>query len=333
MKKGRILFTAILLLCLCGEVLAQAAPAHPGGRRKLVAILDFDYATVHSGVAAIFGQDIDIGKGITDLLVTRLVKDGSYRVVERKALDKILAEQNFSNSDRANPSSAAKLGKLLGVDAIIVGSITQFGNDTKNTKVGGAGGGLGGFGLGGFSHKKSKAIVQVDARVVNIDTGEILVVSEGKGESSRESTSMTGGGSNWHGFGAGAVDFGSSDFQSTIIGEAVKAAVDQMTTGLITDASKVEARTIVVEGLVAAVEGKTIVLNIGAKTGIKVGDKLSLERVSREIKDPSTGKVIRRLSAQIGTIEITDVDDISAVGNLVTGVGVKVGDLAKTVTQ
>jgi len=227
MKKVRILFAALLLLSLCAEVCAQTPAAVPGkGRKKRVAILDFDYATVHSGVAAIFGQDIDIGKGITDLLVTRLVKDGTYSVIERKAMDKILAEQNFSNSDRANPVSAAKLGKLLGVDAIIVGSITQFGNDTKNTKVGGAGGGLGGFGLGGFSHKKSKAIVQIDARVVNIDTGEILVASEGKGESSRESTSMLGGGGNWHGFGAGGVDMGSSDFQNTIIGEAVKAAVD-----------------------------------------------------------------------------------------------------------
>jgi curli biogenesis system outer membrane secretion channel CsgG len=350
MKKGRILFGAILLLSLCAEVVAQAAPAapaattptattpaatpaRPGGRKKRVAVLDFDYATVHAGVAAIFGQDIDVGKGITDLLVTKLVKDGTYSVIERKALDKILAEQNFSNSDRANPASAAKLGKLLGVDAIIVGSITQFGNDTKNTKVGGTGGGLAGFGLGGFSHKKSKAIVQIDARVVNIDTAEILVVSEGKGESSRESTSMLGGGSNWHGFGAGAVDFGSSDFQNTIIGEAVKAAVDQMSTGLISDAGKVETRTVVVEGLVAAVDGKTIVLNIGAKTGIKVGDHLSVERVSREIKDPATGKVIRRMSSQIGTIEITDVDDISAVGNLLTGTGLKVGDLAKTITQ
>ncbi len=335
MKKGSVLFAVMLLISLCAEVWAQAAPAAAPAktRKKRVAVLDFDYATVRTTVAAMFGSDIDVGKGITDLLVTKLVKDGTYSVIERKALDKILAEQNFSNSDRANPSSAAKLGKLLGVDAIIVGSITQFGNDTKNTKVGGAGGGLGGFGLGGFSHKKSKAIVQVDARVVNIDTGEILVVSEGKGESSRESTSLLGGGGNWHGFGAGGVDFGSSDFQNTIIGEAVKAATDQMATGLITDAGKVEARTIVVEGLVAAVDGKTIVLNIGAKTGIKVGDQLSVERVSREIKDPATGKVIRRLSSQVGTIQITDVDDISAVGNLLTGTGLKVGDLAKTITQ
>ena len=334
MKKVSVLFGVMLLLSLSAEVWAQAAPAAAAkGRKKRVAVLDFEYATVRATVAAMFGSDIDVGKGICDLLVKDLVKDGTYSVIERKAMDKILAEQNFSNSDRANPASAAKLGKLLGVDAIIVGSITQFGNETKNTNVGGGGGALGRFGVGGFGQKKSKAIVQVDARVVNIDTGEILVVSEGKGESSRESTSIKGMGGGWSGFGGGNVDFGASDFQNTIIGEAVKAATDQMATGLIADAAKVEARTIIVEGLVAAVDGKTIVLNIGAKTGIKVGDKLSLERVSREIKDPSTGKVIRRLSSQVGTIEITDVDDISAVGNLVNGNGIKVGDLAKTVTQ
>ena len=151
---------------------ACAAPSPTPGRKKRVAIIDFDYATVHGSIAALFGQDVDVGKGISDLLVTYLVKDGTYSVIERKALDKIMAEQNFSNSDRANPTSAAKIGKLLGVDAIIVGSITQFGNETKNMNLGGAGGGLVGFGLGGFGHKKSKAIVAVTARMVDIDTGE-----------------------------------------------------------------------------------------------------------------------------------------------------------------
>ena len=315
---------------------ASAAPSaapQPQGRKKRVAILDFDYGTVRTSSAALFGKDIDVGKGITDMLVTSLVKNGTYSVIERKALDRILAEQNFSNSDRANPTSAAKLGKLLGVDAIILGSVTQFGNETKDTKVGGGGGGFGGFGLGGFKSKKSKAIVAIDARIVNIDTGEILAVATGKGESKRESTSLLGGGGNWHGFGAGGVDFGSSDFQETIIGEAVRGAVEQMSTELIAGNSKVEARKVVVEGLVAAIEAGQVVLNVGAKAGLKVGDQLSIERVSKEIKDPATGKVLRRMSAQVGVIEITDVDDISAVAKIVSGTGFKVGDLAKTVTQ
>jgi curli biogenesis system outer membrane secretion channel CsgG len=311
---------------------SQAAAA-PQGRKKRVAVFDFDYATVHGGVAAIFGQDVDVGKGISDLLVTDLVKDGTYSVIERKALDKILKEQNFSNSDRADPNSAAKIGKLLGVDAIIVGSITQFGNETKNTNIGGGGGGFGGFGLGGVGHKKSKAIVAVTARLVDIDTAEILGVAEGKGESSRESTSLLGGGGNWHGFGGGAADFGSSDFQSTIIGEAVKASVDSLSKEVIADNGKLVARTIVVEGLVAAVDSGQIILNVGAKNGVKVGDQLNVERVTKEIKDPSTGKVIRRLATAVGVVKVTDVDDISSVCTTVSGAGFKVGDAVKTVTQ
>jgi curli biogenesis system outer membrane secretion channel CsgG len=311
----------------------QAPMAAATPRKKRVAIFDFDYATVKTNSAAVFGSDIDIGKGISDLLVKNLVTDGTYSVIERKALDKILAEQNFSNSDRANPASAAKLGKLLGVDAIIVGSITEFGNETKNTNIGGGGGGFGGFGIGGFGHKDSKANVMLDARIVDIDTAEILGVAEGKGQSKRSSTSMTGGGGNWHGFGGGNVDFGSSDFQQTIIGEAVKAAVDQMTQGLIDSAPKLQMRVVRVEGLVAAVDGGQIVLNVGNKTGIKAGDHMSIERVTSTIKDPTTGAVLRKMTTKLGELEVTDVDDVSAVCRVVSGSGFKIGDVARTAVQ
>jgi curli biogenesis system outer membrane secretion channel CsgG len=310
-----------------------ATPQAPQGRKKRVAVFDFDYATVKTNSAALFGTDIDIGRGIADLLVKNLVTDGTYSVIERKALDKILAEQNFSNSDRANPASAAKIGKILGLDAIIVGSITEFGNETKNTKIGGGGGGFGGFGVGGFGHKDSKANVMLDARLVDIDSAEILGVAEGKGQSKRSSTSLLGGGGNWHGFGGGAADFGSSDFQQTIIGEAVKAATDQMTAGVIAAAPKLQARVIKVEGVLAAVDGGQIVLNIGAKTGIKVGDHMSVERVTSTIKDPATGAVLRKMTTKLGELEVTDVDDISAVCKPVSGSGFKIGDVAKTVTQ
>src|SRR5690242_10752925 len=241
----KAVLVCLLLLIFGAVAIADAAP-----RKKRVAIMDFDYATVHSAVNAMFGSDVDVGKGIADLLVKNLVKDGTYSVIERKALDKILTEQNFSNSDRANPNSAAKIGKLLGVDAIVVGSITEFGNETKNTNLGGAGGALGGFGLGGLGHKKSKAVVALTARMVDIDTGEILAVAEGKGESNRQSTSLLGGGGNWHGFGGGNADFGSSDFQNTIIGEAVKSAVEQTSSQVIAGKDKLVTRTIVVEGLI-----------------------------------------------------------------------------------
>ena len=342
--KSRITLSALLLVTLLVTLAdaqtpaptttrAVGTPAPSQVRKKRVAVFDFDYATVQTASQAAFGTNIDVGRGIADLTVKYLVQDGTYSVIERQAMDKILREQNFSNSDRADPNSAAKIGKLLGVDAIIVGAVTQFGNDTQNTKIGGAGGGWGGYGLGGIGHKKSKAIVAVDARLVNIDTAEIMGVASGKGESSRESTSLLGGGSNWHGWGGGAVDFGSSDFQQTILGEAVNEAVKQMSSELEADASKLQMRTVNVEGLVASVDGGQIVLNVGAKAGLKVGDQLTVERVTKEVKDPSTGQVIRRLSSPVGVIRLTDVDAISAVGTAVSGSGFKVGDACKTVTQ
>src|SRR5437879_3395927 len=89
-------------------------PSAQAQQKKRVAVLNFDYGAVQSGVAAMFGSNQDVGKGIADVLVDRLVSGGVYSVIERKQLDRILAEQNFSNSDRADPSSAAKIGRVLG---------------------------------------------------------------------------------------------------------------------------------------------------------------------------------------------------------------------------
>jgi curli biogenesis system outer membrane secretion channel CsgG len=310
--------------------LGQAAP-----RKKRIAIMDFDYATVHAGVSNIFGQDVDIGKGISDLLVNDLVKDGSYSIIERKAIDKIITEQNFSNSDRADPNTAAKIGKLLGVDAIVVGSITEFGDDTKNLGVGGGGANWHGIGLGGMGKKKTKATVGISARVVDINSAEILAAADGKGESSRSSLSAGGLAGNWHGVGGGKIDMGNSDFQNTIIGEATKSAVDQLSGDLIADRDKlvVQVHTVVVSGLVASVDGGQIVLNVGGKAGVKVGDQLSVERMTKEIKDPASGQVIRRLTTPVGIVRVTDVDDISSVASVVSGSGFLVGDSVKTVSQ
>jgi len=84
---------------------------------------------------------------------------------------------------------------------------------------------------------------------------------------------------------------------------------------------------------VAAVDGAQVILNVGAKAGVKVGDQLSVERVSKESKDPATGKVLRRMSTSIGMVKVTDVDDVSSVCSVVSGTGFKTGDAVKTKTQ
>jgi curli biogenesis system outer membrane secretion channel CsgG len=299
--------------------------------KRSVAVMDFDYATVQSGVAAIFGTNQDIGKGIADLIVEKLVKSGTYRVIERKAIQKILAEQNFSNSDRVDPSSAAKIGRLLGADAIIMGSITQFGRDDRQTNVGGdvIGGRLSRYGIGGIGRKNSKAVVGLSARMVSVDTGEILGVAAGKGESTRSGTSLLGGGGSAAAAANAALDMTSSNFANTVLGEAVNAASGQLVTELNTASARIPTKQINIDALVADVSGETLVINIGTRGGVKVGDTLSVKRVGREIRDPATGKVIRRMEDNIGQITITEADEASAVGKFTGSGAVKVGDAVR----
>ncbi|HTS64735.1 MAG TPA: CsgG/HfaB family protein [Candidatus Acidoferrales bacterium] len=317
---------------LITTVLALAAVVSPA-QKKRVAVMNFDYSTVQSSVSAIWGTNQDVGKGIADLLVDKLVNDGTYSVIERKALDKILAEQNFSNSDRADPNSAAKIGKVLGVEAIIIGSITQFGRDDKATNVGGAGvGGITGrFGIGGVSKKESKAVVAVTARMINTDTAEILASATGKGESTRSGTGLLGAGGSSGGAGGGAFDMHGSNFANTILGEAVHKAVDDMAQQLESKAGTMPTKVVVIDGLVAdASADGTIVINVGSTAGVKIGDTLAIKRVTRKITDPATGKVIRQMEDTIGQIKITEVDAGSAVGKF-SGAGTpKVGDTVKS---
>ena len=296
--------------------------------KKRVAVLDFDYGTVRTAVQAYFGTDQDVGKGISLLLEQKLVQDGKYSVVDRNTMDKILKEQNFSNSDRVDPSSAAKIGHILGVSAIIVGSVTQFGRDDKHIGVGGGGYGLGRFGIGGVGKKNSKAVVNVTAKLVDVNTAEILAVATGTGESKRSGFTLGGGGGGWSGGGGGAVDMGSSNFANTILGEAVNAAVANLGQQLDEKAASLPTVKVTYSGVVAYVSGSTVVLNVGSKVGVKVGDQVNISRKVGEIKDPTSGAVIKTMTSALGTATVTEVDALSATCTF-TGSGTpKIGDLA-----
>jgi curli biogenesis system outer membrane secretion channel CsgG len=321
--------TGILLLF---TLLLSSAEAQ---QKKRVAVFNFDYATVQSGVAALFGSNQDIGMGIADLMVDKLVQDGTYSVIERKQLDKILAEQNFSNSDRADANSAAKIGKVLGVNAIIVGSITQFGRDDKKTDVGGGalGGVTGRFGLGGVRKTKSTAIVQITARMIDTNTAEILASVTAKNEASRDGTGIIGSGGSYAGMAGGALDMKSSNFGATILGEATTKTVNDLAAQLEAKAGSLPAAAVpTVEGLVAdAAPDGTLILNVGSKAGVRVGDTLAVKHPGREIRDPSTNKVIRRIEDSLGTVKITEVEESSSVGKFSGTGAVKVGDTVSTV--
>jgi curli biogenesis system outer membrane secretion channel CsgG len=265
------------------------------------------------------------------MLVEKLVQDGKYSVIERSALDKVLAEQNFSNSDRADATTAAKIGRVLGVDAVILGSVTQFGRDDKNTTVGGSGIGniTGKFGIGGVQKRNAKAVVAVTARVVDTSTAEILAAATGNGESTRSGTSLLGAGGSGSGAGAGAYDMSSKNFGETILGEATHQAVNSLADQLGASSTNLPTHKIEISGLVADVSGNTLILNVGTHAGVHVGDKLEISRPTRTIKDPATGKVLKTISSKVGEATVTEVDDQSATATFAGTGPAKVGDTVK----
>jgi curli biogenesis system outer membrane secretion channel CsgG len=319
---------AVLIVVVC-SVLVPAAAAQ---KKKRVAVLNFDYGTVQSQVSGMFGTNVDVGKGISDLLVQQLVTDGKYSMIERNAIDKILGEQNFGNSDRVDAATAAKIGKVLGVDAVVMGTITQFGRDDQNKTYGG--GAVGGvtskFGIGGLQKREAKAVVGITARMVDTSTGEILAALTGSGTSTRKGTSLVGaGGGGGNAAGAGT-DMTSKNFGETILGEAVHQAVTQMATQLDAKADAIPTRKAQFAGLVADVSGNTIIINVGRNSGVQVGDVVDVSRPVRTVKDPSTGKVIKTITNSMGTATVTEVDVDSATANFTGSSPAKVGDAAKT---
>ena len=158
-----------------------AAQSSQAPKRTRVAVMSFDFGTITNKWWG--GQDI--GKGVADQVVDRLVNDGTISVIERSKIDTVLAEQDFAHTDRSAPSAAesAKLGKVLGVRYIVAGSITKFGSETKNYGAGAMGSALGPIGMLGL--KKAKTEVELTARLIDTTTGEIVVSAQGHGLSKK----------------------------------------------------------------------------------------------------------------------------------------------------
>lgn len=296
--------------------------------KRRIAILPFEYGAVTATVGT-----VDVGKGIVGMLITKLVQDGTYSVIERQMLDSLLKEQNLSVSDRADQSTACKIGKLLSVDAIVVGTVSQFGVEHKSSGmnipgvagyipyVGGAIGSL-----GAIHRKSASAKVAIECRVIDVNTGEILATASGTGEAKTKGNFTLD--SSW--------DWDTSNFTTSVAGEATVAAVNDLAGQLEADAAKIPDNQSLalqnVQGQIADVTGNTVIVNVGKKNGIKVGDNLSVERVVKQVKDPASGKVIKELTNTLAIVNITDCDPESATGNLTKGSGVKVGDKVKKVS-
>jgi len=144
------------------------------GEKPRIAVISFENKAGWGGYR--------LGDQAADMLVTQLVKTKAFRVMERDQLDAVLKEQNLGASGRVDTSTAAKMGKILGVKYIIIGAVTQFGKSEA---------GASGF---AFRVRRDKYSGKVDVRMVDVETGEIVDVWEEESEAANVRVSVFGQG-------------------------------------------------------------------------------------------------------------------------------------------
>lgn len=88
----------------------------------------YNFRKVHR-VAVVGFSDYGRRPGAGDLVAgvfEKYLLEAGYDVVERRQVSRLLQEQSFDASGAVDPAMAKQLGKLLGVDALVLGDITQF---------------------------------------------------------------------------------------------------------------------------------------------------------------------------------------------------------------
>ncbi|MRR09763.1 hypothetical protein EG831_06770 [bacterium] len=293
---------AAVALSLVFAVVATAQEK-TGGLKKRLAVMDFEDKTGHGGW--------HIGSGMADMLTTALVKSGKFMVIERQQLEKVMKEQALGQTGAVTAQSAAQVGKLLGVELMVMGSVNEFGE--KESKVGGGVGGrlsgkLGGFNRVGVESKTAR--VGTDIRLVNTTTGEI-VAAEGIAE---EETKK--------GLDVGHDEFSFSNdagWDQTLAGKATRKVVNKVVELVTASMAKVPWT-----GKIIAVNAdKTVMIKPGALGGVAVGDKFTVYSAGEEVIDPETGLSLGSEETKAGTIEVIDAKDQFAKAKVLSGSGFK----------
>lgn len=93
----------------------------------------------------------DMGKIVAEWLITALVRDGRFEVIERRLLEKILTEQKLGLSGIVDESSASKLGLMLGAKVVISGSVMSL-----------------------------KGQIEVNARIIDVQSGSVIAAENAK---------------------------------------------------------------------------------------------------------------------------------------------------------
>ncbi|MFA5857523.1 MAG: CsgG/HfaB family protein [Elusimicrobiota bacterium] len=303
MKKFIALFTCTVLLATLGTT------AFTAGSKPRMAVMPLSEGSIDH-----WWGNWNVGQGVSDMLVTDLVKSGKFSMIEREQLQKVMAEQQLGVSGAVNENTAAQLGKILGVDYIIVGRITQFAVESNDISIPYVG-----------RVQNNVAQCAIDARVVSVKTAEILTAIDGQGKETKTGLSV------WLS-GVPHFSFGSNDFHKSILGKATRTAVTDfvakltaqvggdgtikpqqptdVTTGAIEEVNEVLAK-------VADIEENIVTLNAGLDSGVKKDMVFMIRRITKVVTDPDTGEEIKKVYSTIGEVKVTEVGKKSATCEIV----------------
>jgi curli biogenesis system outer membrane secretion channel CsgG len=300
-------------------VVPASAPSGNAAKKRVV-VDPFDYSAVMTQITQAYGNQQNIGAGIQAMLVTRITESGKLVVLERKKLQQIKDEQDMGLGGRNQQGSGARVGRLKGADAILAGDITVFGRDDKN--IGGRGGECKSWdfkckAMGG-GVQLNKAVVAINYRLVDAETGEVIATGEARGE--KKKTSLGGGGgesSYWGNSKGGNFSMTSSNFAESMVGQATQDCVNKLADILNDQATNMKRTVREVEASVADVDGNTIIIGRGSDDGVSTGEIFDIHQILKIIKDPQTQEVLDRKTQPIGQLTIISVRAKVATGTYV----------------
>ena len=295
------------LFLVAGTLAAGEAP------KPRVAILEFKNKT--EGYAWSWYR---AGEAAQDMFVTELVKRGNFRVMERERLEAILEEKNLHLSGDIDPKTAVKLGKMIGVEYLIAGAVTELGVADRNVNVPTY---LFGGRVPSVDVRSQKMDAALDARAFSTSTGEIVWADTASESTSDSSVYVAGAG-------GGVEDHRKLDrllrpVVTKLADSLGRAKISTSGLGGASDASGVA-------GKIAKVVGSTLYVNVGSEAGVKEGDEFTVIRAGEVIKDPDTGEVLGANESTVGRVRITAVmgPRLSKAAS-VSGTVFKVGDVLK----
>lgn len=265
------------------------------GPKRRIGVVEFTNKTA-------YGQH-RLGQAASDILITELVKSEKFIVVEREKLDKVMEEQKIQQQGTIDSLTAVKLGQILGLEAIVVGAVTDFGVRKEGSDYLLA------------QSKQQVAEVNVDIRVIDVQTGQVILADSGKGITKSKKASFLGMGTK-------------GGYDETLEGEALRAAIVKFVDNI---ANQINRKPW--SANIADVYGDEIYINAGSNSNIELGLTLSCYKQGKEIRDIKSGLIIGYREEYLGDFEVIrycgDSGDCSIARALKIVQNPKAGDICR----